>query len=218
MDLASLFSVRTILFSFYGYDMSYLELVGTVFNLWAVWLTANQKTSGWPVGLVAVLLFMVLFYQIQLYSDFFEQIYYFATNVYGWILWSRKNSTDRAPALPITRASHRWIAAAIAITAVGTLLEGSFMARIHQIFPRYFTQPADYPYLDAFTTVLSFVGQIFTAHKKMECWWIWAIVNLLGVWLYFTKGVWLLAILFAIFLGITLKGYLSWRKELGSKA
>lgn len=214
MSLSAFLDVRTILFTFYGYEMSYLELVGTVLNLLAVWWATRERVISWPVGIVAVLLFMALFYQIQLYSDFFEQIYYLVTNFYGWYLWGRREPGAAQAALPVARAGARWIGIAAAITAAGTVMEGYFMSRIHVVFPRYFTEPASYPYLDAFTTVLSFVGQIFMAHKKIECWWIWVIVNVLGVGLYFAKGAWLLAALFFVFLLLSFKGYFSWKKEL----
>lgn len=220
MSLSFLFDVNVTAFSFYGYDMSYLELIGTAFNLWAVWLTTKEKILSWPVGIVAVTLFMVLFYQIQLYSDFIEQIYYFVTCFYGWWLWSKKKeSTSLNAAGPMLRVGYLTqtaLIASLAVVSVGTLGLGYFMGHLHIYFPAM--QPAAYPYIDAFTTVLSFMGQIFTAYKKMECWLVWIVVNVICVWLYFQKGVWLVSMLFFVLLLLAIKGHYSWKKQMQNNA
>ncbi|MFZ2359660.1 MAG: nicotinamide mononucleotide transporter family protein [Anaerolineae bacterium] len=56
--------------------MSYVELLGTILYLWSVWLIAHRRVLTWPVGIISVLLYMALFYQIRLYADALEQIYY----------------------------------------------------------------------------------------------------------------------------------------------
>ena len=69
------FSVNTIAFTIPGYSISWLELVGTIFNLVCVILAARRNIWNWPIGLIGVMLFGVLFYQINLYADVFEQVY-----------------------------------------------------------------------------------------------------------------------------------------------
>jgi len=87
--MINLLSVDTVFFTVLGYPMSYIELVGTVLYLWSVWLIARRRMLTWPVGILSVLLYMALFYQIRLYSDALEQIYYLCASVYGWWYWSR---------------------------------------------------------------------------------------------------------------------------------
>jgi nicotinamide mononucleotide transporter len=70
--MTAFFCVETVFVTLFGYPMSYLELTGTVFNLWSVWLVARKNILTWPVGVVGVILFAILFYQIQLYSDLVE--------------------------------------------------------------------------------------------------------------------------------------------------
>ena len=81
------FSVNTIAFTILGYSISWLELVGTIFNLVCVILAARRNIWNWPIGLIGVMLFGVLFYQINLYADVFEQVYYLITGISGWYLW-----------------------------------------------------------------------------------------------------------------------------------
>src|SRR6185503_528973 len=83
------FSVSNIAFTVFGYPLSYVELFGTILYLWSVWLISQRRVLTWPVGIVSVLLYITLFYQIRLYSDAFEQVYYLGASAYGWWYWSR---------------------------------------------------------------------------------------------------------------------------------
>lgn len=83
--------IDNIAFTVLEYPMSWIELVGTVLYLWSVWLIARRKMLTWPVGIVSVLLYLALFYQIGLYSDALEQVYYLGASVYGWVFWVRSD-------------------------------------------------------------------------------------------------------------------------------
>ena len=72
--MLNFFSVDKVLLTVLGYPMSYIEFAGTILYLWSVWLIAKRHILTWPVGIVSVLLYMILFYQIRLYSDTIEQI------------------------------------------------------------------------------------------------------------------------------------------------
>jgi len=74
-------SVDTIFVTVLGSPISYIEFAGTVLYLWSVWLIARRRMLTWPVGIVSVLLYMALFYQIRLYSDAPEQLYYLGARV-----------------------------------------------------------------------------------------------------------------------------------------
>lgn len=192
--------------------MSYIEISGTVFNLWAVWLSTRENIWTWPVSIVAVTLFGILFYQIQLYSDLIEQVYYLLTGFYGWWLWAHKDPKLPRKNVRISHITWAWGAVSAVTVGVGTLGLGALMARIHEIWPQVFKEPASFPYIDAFTTVLSFVGQLYVAYKKIECWWIWMVVNSIGIVFYAVKGVWWVAGLCVVFLGMSFYGYAHWRK------
>ncbi|MBK9960819.1 MAG: nicotinamide mononucleotide transporter [Saprospiraceae bacterium] len=88
------FNVGHTMFSLLGYPVSYMEFVGTVFGIAGVWLAAKANILTWPVGLVNIILFFLIFYQVQLYSDMFLQIYFFMISLYGWF-FGIKNCTRR---------------------------------------------------------------------------------------------------------------------------
>jgi nicotinamide mononucleotide transporter len=217
--MENLLSINTVMFTVMGYPMSYIEFFGTIFNLWCVWLVAKNKILNWPVGIVGTILYVFLFYQIRLYSDLFEQIYFFITSIYGWILWSNlRDKKENRNKLKITQNSQKsnWIY--LWVIVVGTVVLGAFMERIDIIFPQYFQEPASFPYLDAFTTVMSFAATILIAQKKVECWYLWILVDIIGIGLYYAKGVKFISLEYLIFLVLATKGLIQWQREFKSYA
>jgi len=203
--------------------MSYIEFFGTIANLLCVYLAAKNKILTWPIGLIGVILYLFLFYQIRLYSDFFEQIYFLFASFYGWVLWSKpRGKTHKLgigetitvsppkPSLKITWGSfnNNWIWMLIIIAATTGLYV--FMTNIHTLIPKYFPEPADYPFWDAFTTVMSFTAMILMSQKKILCWILWILVDVIGIWLYWVKGVKFISIEYVIFLGNAIYGLYFW--------
>ncbi len=209
MDLASFFDINTIAFTLFDYHMSYLELVGTIFNLWSVWLVGRGKVSNWPIGLIGVVFFFVLFYQLRLYADTFEQVYYFFTGIYGWWHWSRP--ADQSAIKP-RYSSHNDNLLALGITVVGTLVLAWIIGNIDQWLPQYFPEPASYVLIDSLTTVMSFTATILMAQRRIECWYYWITVDVIAIWLYAVKGTLLVALLYGIFLVLASNGWRLWRK------
>jgi len=216
MNISEFFNVNTIFFTVLNYQMSYLEFFGTIFTAWCVWLAAKNKVSNWPIGIIGIILYAFLFYQVQLYSDLIEQIYYFITSFWGWWLWTHPKSKDEATEgkeLRVGYTDKKYNTLAIAAIIVLTVIFGYGMTKIHLILPGIFTLEASFPYLDAFTTVMSFVATIYLAKRRIESWYLWILVDVIGVWLYYQKDVVLISILYFAFLLNAIWGYRKWRKE-----
>ncbi len=207
--MGNLFDVHTIVLTVLGYPLSYIELVGTVFNLWSVWLVIRQHILNWPVGIVGVLLFLALFYQIQLYSDTLEQVYYLIASAYGWWLWARAENQKDHAFLPYISA-YRTLGQVALLTLLLSISLGALMSRIHLILPGLFPQPAAFPYLDALTTVMSFSAMWLMAQKRLESWIYWIIVDVIGIGLYYVQGVRFIALLYVIFLALAINGLVIW--------
>jgi nicotinamide mononucleotide transporter len=169
-SITHVFSVNTVAVTVLGYPLSYVELLGTLFNLWSVWLVARNRILSWPIGIVGVVLFLVLFYQIQLYADTFEQVYYLFASLYGWWYWAR--SSD--PGVGLTQRPRWSDRRTILLVAAGTLLlslvVGAVIGRLHLWLPALFPVAASFVALDALTTVMSFTAMILMARRRVECW------------------------------------------------
>lgn len=209
--MLSLLDVNNIAFTILGYPMSYVELIGTLLYLWSVWLISRRRLLTWPVGIVSVLLYMVLFYQIQLYSDTIEQLYYLGASIYGWVFWNR-SSRDKDQIIDVAYSNRRAIIFWMSITGVVSILVGILMGKIHLFLPLLFPEAASFPFLDAVTTIMSFTAMWLMAKKKIESWLYWIVVDVIGIWLYFIKDVKLISLLYVILLVMAINGLRSWHK------
>jgi nicotinamide mononucleotide transporter len=214
--LQAFFDINNIFFTVLGYPMSYLEFFGTILNILTVWLVAKKKIWNWPVGIVAVILFASLFYQIRLYSDFLEQIYFLFTGIWGWIVWSKLNKQKAATDTQTTIIKGSWYFNGLVVLAIiiGTILLGVFMSRIHIFFPALFPEATTFPFLDAFTTVASFAAQFLLIYQRIENWYLWIMIDVIGIWLYNEKDVKFVSLLYFIFLIIATNGLIRWQREL----
>ena len=210
--MLELFSVNNIAFTILGYPMSYIEFIGTVLYLWSVWLIAKKQMLTWPVGIVSVLLYMVLFYQIRLYSDTLEQVYYLGASVYGWWRWSasRRGSGKVGD---FRYSSRRTQILLLAVTIAVSFVVGAFMSRVHILFPALFPEKASFPYLDALTTIASFTAMWLLTQKRIENWYYWIAVDVIGIALYYVKGVRFIALLYVILLFMAINGLISWNNS-----
>ncbi len=208
------FDINLIFFTVFDYPMSYIEFFGTILTIWCVWLTSKAKILSWPVGIAGSLLYLFLFYQIQLYSDLMEQIYFIVTSVIGWYMWMRykkEQEADHATVIPAVNSIKEnliWIGVIVLGTAVLTY----FTMNFNNWWPQFFPEPVSYPMLDALTTVMSFVAQFLLMRKRVESWILWIIVDAIGIGLYWVKGVKFLSLEYLLFFFIASYGLYNWLK------
>ena len=206
--MSTFFSVENIAFTWLDYQISWLELVGTIFNLAAVILAARKNIWTWPTGIVGVTLFGFLFYQINLYADMLEQLYYLITGFTGWYLWTRVGT--RAKEIPITTLTAKQLIAWLAGIMITGLSLGAAMTQIHLWLPTFFPEPADLPYLDSVTTMTAFAAQFLMMQRKLESSYLWLVLDVIAVGLYWYKDVPFVALLYFLFLINAVYGLKNW--------
>jgi nicotinamide mononucleotide transporter len=203
------FDIKNIAFEIFGYGLSYIELIGTLFGFISVLLAAKSNVLTWPTGIVNEAAFFILFFQIQLYSDMYLQVYFFGITIYGWYYWKQQREGRS-----INFLTRKWRLYLLVITIVATIVSGTVIGKIHVIFPDVFNEPAAYPFWDALTTITSIVASILLTRKIIETWFLWILADIISIILYSIKGIYLVAIEYFIFLIICIGGFYSWRKQL----
>lgn len=209
-DIKTLLDIHTILFELFEYPMSYVELFGTIFGLLSVWLATKANIHTWTTGLVNVVLFFIIYYQVQLYSDMFLQVFFFAMSIFGLWQWMNKKPVNNDKKISLLNNRQRILYSITILT--GTIVLGGFISEIHVFFPSLFSQPASYPYADAFTTVLSIAATFLMAYKKTECWILWIMVDVVSTYLYVQKRISFIALEYLIFLVLATYGLVEWLK------
>ncbi|WP_207848514.1 MULTISPECIES: nicotinamide riboside transporter PnuC [unclassified Pseudomonas] len=182
--------------------MSGLELFAAALGVIAVWLTVKQNPWCWPIGLVMVLLYSWIFYDVKLYSDMLLQVIYAALQVYGWWQWTRAGTMHDGR--DVTRLDRRSLLLGLGVGALGSLLLGAAMA--------HWTDAAQ-PWLDAALTAFSLVAQLWMAQKRLQCWALWFVLDVIFVGLFLYKGLYLTAALYALFTLIAVQGWREWRAD-----
>lgn len=182
--------------------MSGLELFAAALGVIAVWLTVKQNPWCWPIGLVMVLLYSWIFYEVKLYSDMLLQVVYAVLQLYGWWQWTRGG--DQHQGRPVSQLRTVGLLQGLALGALGSLLLGAAMA--------HWTDAAQ-PWLDAALTAFSLVAQWWMAQKRVQCWPLWIAVDVIFVGLFLYKALYLTAALYALFTLLAVQGWRTWRAD-----
>jgi nicotinamide mononucleotide transporter len=185
--------------------MSLVEWAGVLTGIACVWLTTRQNVWAWPIGIANSALFMVLFVPARLYADSALQVVYIVLGFYGWWHWLYGNPAAR-DALPVRRTPR----AEAALLAGGALavfvVMGVVLDRVTD---------TDVPWWDAFPTTLSLVAQYLLTRKYLANWAVWIFgVNLPFLALYWYKDLTLVAGLQLVFIALSVKGWVDWRRAL----
>lgn len=205
-----IFKIENIVGTILGYPISYVELIGTVSGLLSVWFATKQNIWTWPIGLINVIFFFAIFYQVQLYSDMLLQIFFFIASIYGWVIWGKEKKTEE----PIALLSKHTRIKFILIITILTIGLGFFTSKIHLLFPNVFSNPAAFPFTDAFTTIASIIATILMAKRYLESWILWILVDIVSITIYSFKQILFISFEYGIFLILAIMGFILWNNTL----
>jgi nicotinamide mononucleotide transporter len=205
--LMDLINVNFIVFNFWGHYISLIEFIGILFGLLSICLATRLSIAAWSTGIINHIVFLLFFYQVQLYVDMVVQVYFIIFCIYGWIHWKGR---PRVVMMLGERQRLIWlIGTGIIVAAWGTL-----MAHIHTFWPEIFPEAVACPYIDAFTAVGSIIACFLMARKIVEAWILWVLVNMVNIVFYAMNGVYFITTEYGVFLAITSYGLYGWIKEL----
>ena len=189
-------------FTLWASPVTWLELLAFVLSIAMVLANLRVNVVGWPLAIAASLLYALLFADSKLYGEASLQIFFVVVSVWGWWQWLRGLGGDgealRVHRLPMRE---RWLALTATLLAWPAL--AMLLAR---------GTDSDVPWLDALPTVASVTGQLMLGRKLVETWPVWLGVNVFSVGLFAYKGLWLTALLYALFAGLSVAGWRAWRR------
>ena len=183
--------------------MSLIELFGLVTGVLTVWLLIKQNIWTWPVGIAYIGASLYIFYTSRLYADFALHIFFLITSIYGWYYWIKGGERDDS-ALPVSNESKRTLIGLLAVCAVAVAICGT-------AFSIY--TDADLPYWDNTTSMLSLLAMWLQSRKKIESWMLWLVIDVLSVGIYFYKEIYFYSLLYIVYIGMAVMGYLAWKKS-----
>lgn len=180
-----------------------LDQLNLVCGLVGVVLMVRQSLWAFPVGLVAVSVQGVLFWQSRFPADAALQVFFFVTLAWGWRHWVKDKGAT--PELPVTRLSARGWAVTIGAASAATVLWALLIGPALQ---------AAMPWRDAFIAAFSVAAQVLQVRKHIENWPLWVVVNLVAIASYWSAELAYTAFLYALYLALAVLGWRAWAKSL----
>jgi nicotinamide mononucleotide transporter len=181
--------------------LHWFELVAAAVSALDVWLATKRSMISWPVTIFASLLYGEQFRESRLYSDMLLQGIFVVFAIYGWWHWQRGLKAEGS--VRVVRPRTAGLLRDVLLGVVASVLLGWWM-RGHT--------DASLPWLDAGLTGFSLVGTWWGTQKYIANWWLWIVVDVIYVWEYAYKDLWLTSVLYAVFVGLAALGLRDWRR------
>lgn len=177
-------------------ELNWLEVFSVATSYSCTYLCVKESRWNYPIGAISVAALSLFFYQQELLSSMALNIYLIPTLIWGWFRWGRDSVTR-----PVTNLKFdKWLLAYGGFTLVA-YFASTFIAK---------NLGGSMTGLDAFILVGSILAQFLLDNKKIETWYVWAMVNVVAIYTYFNAELYLVAFQFVFFLANTVYGWWNW--------
>lgn len=180
-----------------------LEGVAVVSAMAYLLLAIRQNIWCWFFAGVSTAIFVYLFFGAHLYMESALNVFYFAMAIYGWYVW--RYAGDNVEELVVTVWPIRVHAMAIGVILVISAAGGYLLDS---------RTDAACPYVDSLTTWGAIWATFLIARKVLENWWYWLLIDSASVFIYWSRGLELTALLFIVYLLMIPFGLISWRRSM----
>lgn len=185
--------------------MSLLEIFATVMTVICVVLAVKRNVWNYPIGIVGTIAFFFVFWNAGLVSSAWLQVFFTFVQVYGWWFWLKG---DRGAKPKVTTTPFWLLVLGYAFAAVSGLALSTITSMLG----------ANMAIMDAAIFTFSVLAQFMMDRKKLESWIVWALVDVVSIYVYGSQGLWVTTALYAGLLINTGWGYYEWRKASLAKA
>ena len=184
-----------------------LEYIAVFAGIASVWFSRIENIWVYPVGLVNTIIYIWLSFKFHLLGEASVNFYYTVMSIYGWILWSRRN-TEHQNVVVITSSSLReWRNQVLFFAFFYTAI---YVALTY--LKKEFASGA-IPWADALASASAFTGMWLMARKKVESWYWWIVTNITSIPLYFVKGLVFTSVYYAVLLVFAFWGLSEWKRR-----
>lgn len=186
----------------------WIQIFGVLTGILYVILEVKQNRFLWPLGIITSAAYIYIFFTGKFYADMGLQVYYVLISIYGWYYWSRGGEKSGKGELPVVRINRQQLILLFLTFAFSWVL-------IYFVLDRY--TDSSVPLGDSFTTALAIVATWMLTRKIIEQWFLWIIANVVSIALYIYKGLYPTVILYAVYAGMAVYGYLEWKRSMTQK-
>jgi nicotinamide mononucleotide transporter len=189
-------------------DTTWLEFIAVFSGIASVWYSKKENILVYPVGLLNTVIYIYISVKGRLFGEASVNFYYTVMSIYGWILWSRKDTVKHEVVLHITYSSGKeWFQQLLFFISFYVVIYFS-LTWLKQAFA-----PEAIPWADAFASATAYTGMWLMAKKKIESWIWWIATNMASIPLYFIKGYVFTSVQFLVLLVLAFAGLAEWIKK-----
>lgn len=180
-------------------EINILEFLAVLTSYVCTYLCVFQIRWQYYFAAITTVLYVFLFYQWGLYGSAIANAYLPIALIYGWLRWGRDNTTREVTWTPLWQYP---IYIAVGVVGWAATYWIALFAGV-QI-----------PVLDSGILVLTIIAQFMMDNKKLECWGVWAALNVIAIYLYFETGLFLAGVQYIVFLANTVFAFIMWRRTM----
>lgn len=177
------------------------ELLAVLLAVAYLVLAIRQNIWCWLCAGISTAMYVVLFAKANLYMESLLNAFYFAMAIYGWYMWRGGKTENELPVSVWSGQIHGYaIATIIGLAAMCGFLLATFT-------------DAAYPYIDSATTFAAIWATFLVARKVLENWWYWLVIDVVSVFIYWSRGLEATAVLFVIYVVLIPIGLVAWTRS-----
>lgn len=193
-------------FDLLGLSIRWSDFVGNILALATVVLALLRLVIAWPVQIAGSLLLLSATLAAHLPGNAARQVVIIVAAIWGWTRWSRDRATQGT--IIVRWASWRQCAQMVAVMVAGT---GAFAALLKATDGSFFpAAPWHLVLADAWIFVGSVVAMYAQARRVVEFWLAWLAVDLVGVPLAWSSGLYFSGLVYGVFFVMVILGLRDW--------
>ena len=194
--------VNSVAFTVGVEEIRWSDLIGSLGALAVVALAAKRSVVTWPVQLVSCALLFAASLNAHLGGNAARQVAIAVIALYGWWRWVR--GRRQAAEVQVRWTGWPQRVGMLVALAVGT----AAFAWVLDV-----TQASWAPLPDAYIFIGSLVAFFGQARGWVEFWFVWILVDLVGVPLAYSHGLVVYATTYVVFFVLCLLGIVSWVRQ-----
>jgi nicotinamide mononucleotide transporter len=179
-----------------------IETLAVVLAIIYLFLAIKENSLCWYFVFLSAAIYIWIFINSSLYMASLLNIYYAIMSIYGLYQWRRGGVRKSGLPIKCLSSSHHIF---IIISVISLSLFIGYFLGSHT--------DSKLPYLDSFAALSSIVTTIMVARKILENWLYWIAIDAVSIYLYFSQDLYQTAILFVLYMILSIMGYYEWRKR-----
>lgn len=183
-----------------------IEIVAAALAVAYLLLAIPESILCWVAAFVSSCLYVWVLFHARLYMESLLNGFYAVMAVYGYLQWQPRGAS-------LSLVVHRWPLRLHVLALILVLM----LAAVSSFFLRRYTAAAS-PFLDSLVTWSSVFATFLVARKVYENWHWWLVTDSVSLGLYVWRGLYLTALLFALYIVLIGVGMRAWRRSLAGAA